>query len=224
MSCHLFRKFDYNAFRMAIHLPKKSQAHYFALNAFFLELLRSREISKETSICQTRLHWWSQTLKDIENDKKAREPVAVMLKKVKQETHVNFNLLHRMVDFQLYDIDRGDIQSIKELEVYAENTRSMMLYMNLHLLGIDCPASTSAASHLGRALGICDVIKKTPYYLAMHRGYLPTDIMLKHNLYFDRIWSKQGGEGIVADEFYDVLLEIAAYAKKHLEVAREIQS
>ena len=28
------------------------------------------------------------------------------------------------------------------------------------------------------------------------------------------------GEGIVADEFYDVVLELAAYAKKHLEAAR----
>ena len=27
--------------------------------------------------------------------------------------------------------------SVEELEVYAENTRSLMLYMNLHLLGID---------------------------------------------------------------------------------------
>ena len=75
---------------------------------------------------------------------------------------------------------------------------------------------------MGRCLGICDVIKKVPYLLAMHRGYIPTEVLLKHNLFFDRIYSKLGGEAIVADEFYDVLLEIAAYAKKHLEVARSI--
>ena len=33
-----------------------------------------------------------------------------------------------------------------------------------------------------------------------------------------------GGDGNVADEFYDVVLELAAYAKKHLEVARKIAS
>lgn len=122
----------------------------------------------------------------------------------------------------MFDIERGNIQTMRELEVYGENTRSLMLYMNLHLLGIDDTNANIAASHIGRALGICDVLKKTPYYLAVHRGYLPTEILNKHNLFYDRIWSRQGGEAIVADEFYDVVLEMAAYAKKHLEAARKI--
>ena len=84
-----------------------------------------------------------------------------------------------MVNYQLFDIDRGDIQTMKELEVYAENTRSLLLYMNLHLLRIDNPDALTAASHLGRCLGICDVIKKIPFYLAKHRSYIPTDILLK---------------------------------------------
>lgn len=129
-----------------------------------------------------------------------------------------------MVDYQLFDIERGDFQTMKELEVYAENTRSLVLYLELHLLGIDDKNATLAASHLGRCLGICDVIKKTPYLLAMGRGYLPTEVLLKHNLFFDRIYDKTGGEAIVVDEFYDVMLELGAYAKKHLEMARNIQA
>lgn len=105
---------------------------------------------------------------------------------------------------------------MKELEVYAENTRSLMMYLNLHLLGVDDVNANLAASHVGRALGICDVIKKTPYYLAVHRGYLPVELLLKHNLHADKIYSRIGGEGIVAEEFFDVVLEMAAYAKKHL--------
>lgn len=113
---------------------------------------------------------------------------------------------------------------MKELEVYAENTRSLMLYMNLHLLGVDDDNANKIASHLGRALGICDVIKKTPYYLAVRRGYIPTEILLKHNLFYDRIWSRVGGESIIADEFFDVLLELGAYARKHVEEARLVAS
>ena len=111
---------------------------------------------------------------------------------------------------------------MRELEVYGENTRSLMLYMNLHLLSIDDKNANLVASHLGRALGICDVIKKSPYYLAVHRGYLPIEILNKHNLFFDRIWSRNGGEAIVVDEFYDVILELAAYARKHVQAARVI--
>ena len=54
----LARKFDYYAFRVGAHMPKQVLPHYYAINAFFLEVLRSREISRERSICQTRLHWW----------------------------------------------------------------------------------------------------------------------------------------------------------------------
>lgn len=136
---------------------------------------------------------------------------------------MNFKLLHRLVHFQLFDIERGTIQTMKEMEVYGENTRGIMMYLNLHLLGIDNKEANLCASHIGRCLAICDILKKTPYYLGVGRGYLPIEILNKHNLFYDRIWSRTGGEAIVADEFYDVVLEIAAYARKHLQAAKQIQ-
>ena len=162
-------------------------------------------------------------MSDIEKDKKPREPVGVVIKAAKENSKINFKLLSRLVDYQLFDIDRGDMQSMTELEIYAENTRSLLLYLNLHLLKIDDSNALTAASHIGRCLGICDILKKLPFYLAVHRGYLPQDILLKNNVYFDRMWSKNF-DGIMNEEFYDVVLEIAAYAKKHLEVGRSLQS
>ena len=162
-------------------------------------------------------------MSDIEKDKKPREPVGVVIKAAKENSKINFKLLSRLVDYQLFDIDRGDMQSMTELEIYAENTRSLLLYLNLHLLKIDDSNALTAASHIGRCLGICDILKKLPFYLAVHRGYLPQDILLKNNVYFDRMWSKNF-DGIMNEEFYDVVLEIAAYAKKHLEVGRSLQN
>ena len=49
------RKFDFYSWRVGQHFPKAKQPYYNAVNAFFLEVLRSREISREPSICQTRL-------------------------------------------------------------------------------------------------------------------------------------------------------------------------
>ena len=43
--------------------------------------------------------------------------------------------------------------------------------------------------------------------------------MMKHNVYNDRIYKNHGTEAIVVDEFYDVVLEVAAYARKHLQIA-----
>ena len=191
------KKFDYYSYRVAMHLPVAQHPHYFAINAFFIEVMRSREISRERSICQTRLHWWAEILKDIEAGRPAREPVSRMLQEVKNNTKVNFKLLHRMVDYQLFDIDRGDITTIQELEIYAENTRSLLFYMNLHLLSIDDKKANLIASHLGRAYGICDIIKKSPFYIAHSRSMMPLDIMARHDVVTDRIYSRTGGESIV---------------------------
>ena len=109
-----------------------------------------------------------------------------------------------------------------ELEIYAENTRSLMLYLNLHLLSIDDERVNLMASHLGRALGICDVLKKAPYYIAVHRNYLPVDVLLRHNVQSDKIYRRQEKESFIAEEFFDAVLEIAAYARKHLQISREL--
>ena len=91
--------FDNYACRAGSHMPKSMQMHYFGVNAFFLEVLRSREISKEASICSTRLQWWATTLQDVEAGKAVREPIARVLSEVKHKTKVNFKLLHRLVNF-----------------------------------------------------------------------------------------------------------------------------
>lgn len=108
-----------------------------------------------------------------------RDPVSKVIAEAVKKTPLNPRLLLRMINFQLFDLDRGDIQTMKELEVYAENTRSLLLYMNLHMLRIDNTDALTAASHLGRCIGICDIIKKIPFYLAKHRSYIPTEVLLK---------------------------------------------
>ena len=107
------KKFDFYSYVCGHYMPAKTRMHYFANHALFLEVLKSREVSKEASICQQRLRWWETTLLDMESaskeDYKPREPLAVCLAHQKFHTAINFSLLQRMVDFQLFDIERGDM-------------------------------------------------------------------------------------------------------------------
>lgn len=166
------KKFDFYAFVNGQYMPKSTQPFYYGYHAMFIEAMKSREISKEGSICQTRLKWWEESLQDValnrgkDGKSQPREPITVVLKEAKEKTCINYSLVQRLVNYQLYDIERGDMQTMTELEVYAENTRSLLLYLNLHLLRIDDANALTAASHIGRCLGICDVIKKLPYYIA----------------------------------------------------------
>ena len=60
-----------------------------------------------------------------------------------------------------------------ELEVYGENTRSLLIYLNLQLLKIDDENAYKCASHIGRAVGIVDLIKKIKYHFIKQMIYMP---------------------------------------------------
>lgn len=215
----IVKKHDYYTYAVGTNFPISKQPFFFTVHAFFLELLKSRETSRQINICKRRLIWWAETLNDIEKDRKVHEPIGVALKELRNNTNANFDLLHRLVSYQIFDLERSEMKDMNELANYAENTRSLTFYLYLHILGIDDKSAYSAASHMGRCYGIIDILRKMQYYLINHRYYLPSDILLKHNLYFDRIYNPRV-EGLVAEEFFDVILEIAAHAKKHLEISR----
>lgn len=211
--CHdIVKKHDYNTYIVGKHFPESRQAYFYTVHAFFLEVLKSREVSRQAYIWQRRLLWWDETLSDIEKDKDPFEPIGVALKELKKKTQVNFDLLHRLVSYQLFDMERMEMKNMNDLTIYAENTRSLTFYAYLHVLGIDDSNAYSAASYIGRWYGIIDVLRKMQYYLINGRHYIPSDLLLKHNLYFDRIYNPRV-EGLVAEEFFDVILEIAAHAK-----------
>ena len=218
----IVKKHDYYAYIVGQHFPKSRQMYYYTVQAFFLEIMKSREVSRQPTICQRRIMFWGDVLSDSANNKKMVEPIGVALKELHTKTNANFHILNKIVSYQLFDIERGEMKTMNDLTIYAENTRSQTFYLFLHILGIDNKDAYSAASHLGKWYGIIDVLRKMLYYIIHHRWYVPSELLLKHNLFFDRIYNPRV-EGIVADEFYDVILEVAAHAKKHLEVSRSFK-
>ena len=123
-----------------------------------------------------------------------------------------------MIDFQLFDLEKkGIIENIEELEIYAENTRSLLIYLNLNLLGITDEESYICGSHVGRGIGIVDSLKKFPTLLKMNINILPETIVKKHAISNELLFNRYGEKN---ERLYDIILEIAAYAKKHIDVAR----
>lgn len=73
------KKFDFYSFAAGQFMPANTRPHYYSVHALFLEVLKSREVSKEQSICKTRLDWWLHILDDIVNNRKTREPISIAL-------------------------------------------------------------------------------------------------------------------------------------------------
>ncbi|GFZ01933.1 terpenoid synthases superfamily protein [Actinidia rufa] len=56
------------------------------------------------------------------------------------------------------------IETVEELERYAEDTVSTLLYMTLQAGGIKSTAADHAASHIGKASGLLLLLKSLPYH------------------------------------------------------------
>jgi len=66
-----------------------------------LEIHKSRFISKESTVCKTRLLFWEDTLKNLLNGKMPKEPIGFVLKEAFDRSKIRVETLFRMVDFQV---------------------------------------------------------------------------------------------------------------------------
>ena len=98
----------------------------------------------------------------------------------------------------------SELNTMEDLEVYAENTRSLLLYLNLNLMNVKDRNAFIAASHIGRGVGIVDVLKKLPGLFRLNVNMLPQSIIDKNGGHTFSLWDRHGS---VSEEFYDCILE-----------------
>jgi NADH dehydrogenase [ubiquinone] 1 alpha subcomplex assembly factor 6 len=73
------------------------------------------------------------------------------------------------------------IKKIDALEQYAEQTYSSLLYATLELSGGGASeAAEHAASHVGRACGLLNVVRGLPWHWKARRAYVPVDVAARH--------------------------------------------
>ncbi len=78
---------------------------------------------------------------------------------------------------------------MKDLEDYAEETASSLLYLTLEAMNVRSTHADHAASHLGpryvlnlpsgKALGLVTLLRGLPHHLRAGEIYLPQDLTLK---------------------------------------------
>ncbi|XP_025915909.1 NADH dehydrogenase (ubiquinone) complex I, assembly factor 6 isoform X3 [Apteryx rowi] len=121
----------------------------------------------------------------------------------------------KIIDEREKNLDDRAYSNIQELETYAENTQSALLYLTLEMLGVRDIHADHAASHIGKAQGIVTCLRATPHHSTRRKVFLPMDICMLHGVsQEDFIRCKQ--EKNVRDVIYD----IASQAHIHLEHAR----
>ncbi|KAL4470689.1 hypothetical protein ABPG72_001800 [Tetrahymena utriculariae] len=218
------RKFDWNTYVISKYYPSQVRSAFFSLNYYNIELMRIPEMTKETNLIMGKLDFWQESINQIFQDQPMKEPVSVCLHDACKKNPISKYLMIKLINARRYEADHPRLNNISELAYLAEQIRSNMIYLNLQLLRIDYKdnlAVHQAASSVGRCLGIIDYIRRIPYNLRKYRLYMPEDINRKYNVSVRNLWDRV--EGKPKDQLFDVVLEVASYAKKSLDESKQYQ-
>ncbi|KAB2088715.1 hypothetical protein ES319_A03G016600v1 [Gossypium barbadense] len=147
------RSYDYHHYLCLLELPANMRKAAFALRAFNVETARAMDVASDPKIGLMRLLWWQEAIDKIYANKLIEHPTAQALSSVISESKISKAWLKRVVDARINDANRDVIdlpESIEELEKYAEDTASTLLYMTLQAGGIKSTAVDHAASHVAK--------------------------------------------------------------------------
>ncbi|OWM88396.1 hypothetical protein CDL15_Pgr003808 [Punica granatum] len=220
------RTYDYHHYLCLLELPPIMRKAAFALRAFNVETSRAMDVASDPRIGLMRLLWWQEAIDKIYARKSIEHPTAQALSLIVSELKISKSWLKRSVQARVDDARRepNEIpETIEELEKYAEDTLSTILYMTLQAGGIRSTAADHAASHVGKASGILLLLKSLPYHANRHRHslYVPRKVAEKHQLLVE----KAGQKEIRLDSreaLCEAVFEMASVANSHLEKARAL--
>ncbi|XP_032079159.1 NADH dehydrogenase (ubiquinone) complex I, assembly factor 6 isoform X2 [Thamnophis elegans] len=208
----LLRKRDYEGFLCVLLLPAESRASVLALRAFNVELAQIRDSVTEKTIGLMRIEFWRKAVEDIYQDNPPQQPVAIELWKAVRRQNLTKRWFMNIIDQREKNLDDRAYRDISELETYAENTQSSLLYLTLETLGVRDIHADHAASHIGKAQGIVTCLRATPYHASRRKVFLPMDICMLHGVsQEDFIRNNE------AKKIRDVVYDIASQAHVHLE-------
>lgn len=226
------RQLDYENYLCALFLPREHRPAALALRAFNAETASALGATKEPQLALMRLKWWRDAV-DAAHDADADlpdHPVAIALRAV-LATQTSGSTggartkawLRRIADARVRDAEMGlenqTPGSVAFLEAYAESTSSSVLYLQLDLGGLRDTSADHAASHLGKALGMVNLLRGTPAHAKQRRCYLPLDVCAKHGAVAEDVY-----RGKTTEAIKDAAHEVASVAKAHLDSARGMAS
>ncbi|XP_033626407.1 NADH dehydrogenase (ubiquinone) complex I, assembly factor 6-like isoform X1 [Asterias rubens] len=215
----LVRKNDYESFLCTLLLPQAARSSVFALRGFNVETATVNDTVTEQHIGLMRMQFWKDVITKIYQGSPPHHPVAMELYRAVHKHNLSKRWLLRIVEAREQSLNARTFQSVEDVENYAENTASSLLYLTLEALGVKDVNADHAASHIGKAHGIVTLLRATPYNISRQQVMLPMDLTIKHNISHEAILRRS-----TEQPMKDVIYDIASAAHVHLEKARSFKS
>lgn len=214
-SSSFFRKFDYENFLCTLLIEGESRRDALAIRAFNVEIARIPTVVSDHKIALMRLKFWEDTIEKIfdqTNTKLPEHPVVSELSLLNKKHKLTKRYFDRLITAR--KIQNLNFISTKQMENYAEETVSTLTYLLLEALDCRNVHADHAASHLGKAQGIANILRSI-FTQRSRSQYLPIpqEIFMKHGISQERFFrSKSDDKGVE-----EVVFEVATLAHQHLE-------
>ena len=224
-------------------LPKAKQPAGFVLRAVNIETARIADAVQDGAAAQLRMQWWKEGILDAlrggggagGNAAKApnseivsarSQPVLLALAQIAREQRetagsvpLSKTWFLKLMDARMRAVTETHVapRTLAEVEQYSEATYSSLLYLLCEALDAGDEGTMHAASHLGKALGMCVMLRATGHFVQRREIHLPMDLTAKHGLSEEALL-----RGEQQDALVNVVHEIAEAAYNHLLHARDL--
>ncbi len=211
------RRYDRDRFATALFAPADRREDLLALYAFNVEVARVRETVTEPMMGRIRLQWWRETLEGLrDGEAGTKVPIADALGAAIRRHDLPAEPFERLIDAREGDLDDEPVQSLQQMEAYAEATSAELVRLALGVLGAS--GADQAAHHAGVAWALTGMLRATPFLAAQGRVNLPQDLLAQAGVHSRELLEGKPSQGLA-----QVSRAVAARAQEHLHQLRGLR-
>lgn len=172
------RQADRERYVSVLFAPESKRASLAALYLFNADVSRVREMVSEPLPGEIRLQWWRDVIEGTRPDDAAGHRFAPALLAAITRYHLPVPVFTGLLEALVFDLYDDPMPSRTDLEGYLGETSSALIQLACQILNEgDTAPVADAAGHGGVAVGIAQIIRKTPAHLARGQVYLPGDLL-----------------------------------------------
>ena len=162
-----------------LFFPERARNALWAILALNVETALIKDHTKDLNIGKMRIAWWREEVRKTFQQSPPNHPVLVSLAESLQDVKLSQIWISKLLAARERNLADAQYLTLAELEQYAEDTASAVTSLKLECLGIINQHADHAASHAGKAIGVANALRATPFHVSKRLLNLPADIMAK---------------------------------------------
>ena len=208
------RSKDFDRYALTLFAEPQHRRALLALYAFNIEVSRVRDMVSQPLPGEIRLQWWTDAVAGKEHGEVGGNPVAAELLRAIADYSLPVGTIDSLIEAYRFDLYDDPMQTLVELEHYAEQTDGVLVALGAHILGASFEQVELPARRAGQAIGIARTIRLLPLHASRRQLYLPADMIGRFGVEPETIFS-----GKTTPELLELIGHMRGIARSHLDAA-----